>query len=321
MTMPEVAVSAFSGFGMNTKITYRVFGEKSEESISLAKMELTRLENKLSRYIQDSEVSRINQSAGEGHVNISSETYEVLSGAIRFSEITQGLFDITIGPLIDLWDYKHSIHVPEKAKIQSVLSMINFCDLLMNSQEKTASLRRAKQSIDLGGIGKGYASDRCVKIFQLYGANSAYINIGGNISTLGNKPDDSPWSVGIRHPRHDGCLIGAVKVTGKAVVTSGDYERYFIDRKSKRWHHILNPTTGYPAESGLISVTVVAASAMTADALSTAIFVAGINKGLGYLAQFPGAEAILVNDHQQVYITQGLKECFQAVEGINVSMV
>lgn len=319
--MLQSAVAEASSFGMNTNITYRVFGEKAELAVVDAKSELSRLENKLSRFIPDSEVSKINLFAGKEHVNISCDTYEVLSFAHLLSEISNGLFDITVGPLIDLWDYKHSFHEPEKIKIQSVLSKVNFHDLLLNSQDKAASLQKAGQSIDLGGIGKGYASDRFIKILQKHGVSSAFINIGGNVSTLGNKPDGSLWSVGIRHPRHDGCLIGAVKVIGKAVVTSGDYERYFIDCKGNRWHHILNPTTGYPAKSGLISVTVVADSALAADTLSTAIFVSGINKGLGYLAQFPGTEAVLIDNHQQVFITQGLKECYQAVDGIIANII
>ena len=317
----QSVVTQVSSFNMNTEIAYRVFGEKSEEAICLAEMALKRLENKLSRYIQDSEVSMINKSAGVAQISISSETYEILSCALRFSEITEGLYDITVGPLVELWDYKHSIKVPEEAKIYSVRSIVNFHDLLLNSQEKTAGLRKEGQSIDLGGIAKGYASDSSIKVLQGHGASSAFVNIGGNVSTLGNKPDGSPWSVGIRHPRHEGYLLGAVKVSGKAVVTSGDYERYFIDREGKKWHHILNPITGYPAESGLISVTVVADSAMTADALSTAIFVAGIDKGLLYLNHFVGAEAVLVDNNQQVFITKGLKESFQAVEGIKALML
>ncbi len=319
--MRQTTVIESDSFCMNTEITYKAFGEKAALAVSEAKAVLLRFENILSRFIPNSEVSMINQHAGKGYVNISSETFEVLLCASLLSEISQGIFDITVGPLIDLWYYKHFFQVPEDERIRHVLSLVNFHDLMLNSDEKSVSLRRSEQSIDLGGIGKGYVSDCLIKTLQKYGIVSAFINIGGNVSTLGNKPDGSSWSVGIRHPRHDGCLIGAVKVTGKAVVTSGDYERYFIDRAGKRRHHVLDPTTGYPAESGLISVTVVADSAMIADALSTAIFVAGMDKGLGYLAQFPGVDVVLVDNHQQVFITQGLKEIYQAVEGINVIMI
>jgi len=289
----------------------------AEQAFSKAKAELFRLENMLSRFVRDSEVSRINRFAGNACTTVSSETYEVLSGAVRMSEISGGLFDITITPLLDLWDYKHSSRVPEEAEIQKALAFVNFRDLILDSKEKTAALRKKGQSIDLGGIGKGYAGDRCIQILRDNGISSAFVNIGGNVSTLGNKPDGSPWIVGIRHPRQENSLLGAVRVTGKAVVTSGDYERYFVDPDGNRRHHILNPVTGYPADSGLISVSVVCDSAVVADALSTAVFAGGIEKGPEYLAHFPGAEAILVDRLQRVYITKGISESFMAAGGIN----
>ncbi|HOI64832.1 MAG TPA: FAD:protein FMN transferase [Mesotoga sp.] len=319
--MEQTTVIESDGSCMSTEITYKAFGENAAPAVTQAKAALLRLENILSRFIPGSEVSVINKNAGKGYVNISSETFEVLSCASRISEISGGLFDITVGPLIDLWNYKHSFQVPEDEKIRHILSLVNYRDLMLNSDEQSASLRRPEQSIDLGGIGKGYASDCLVKTLQKYGVVSAFVNIGGNVSTLGNKPDGSSWSVGIRHPRHDGYLIGAVKVTGQAVVTSGDYERYFIDGTGKRRHHIINPTTGYPVESGLISVTVVADSAMIADGLSTAIFAADMDKGLGYLTYFPGVDVVLVDNHQRVFITRGLKEIYQTIEGIDVIVI
>lgn len=321
MRQTQTTVIESESFCMSTEITYKVFGENAASAVAEAEAALLRLENILSRFIPDSEVSMINQNAGKEYVDVSSETFEVLSCASRLSEISGGLFDITVGPLIDLWNYKHSFQVPEDEKIRHVLSLVNYRDLLLNPDEQSASLRRPEQSIDLGGIGKGYISDCLVKTLQKYGIVSAFVNIGGNVSTLGNKPDGSSWSVGIRHPRHDGYLIGAVKVTGQAVVTSGDYERYFIDGTGKRRHHIINPTTGYPVESGLISVTVVADSAMIADGLSTAIFAAGMDKGLGYLTHFPGVDVVLVDNHQRVFITRGLKEIYQTVEGIDVIVI
>lgn len=316
--MWETTVIESDGSCMNTEITYRAFGENAASAVTEAKAALLRLESILSRFIPGSEVSMINQNAGKGYVNIGSETFEVLSCASRLSKISEGLFDITVGPLVDLWRYNHSFQVPEDEEIRHALSLVNYRDLMLNPDEQSASLRRPEQSIDLGGIGKGYISDCLVKTLQNYGVVSAFVNIGGNVSTLGNKPNGSYWSVGIRHPRRSACLIGAVKVTNRAVVTSGDYERYFVDGTGKRRHHIINPTTGYPVESGLISVTVVAESAMVADGLSTSIFAAGMDKGLGYLTRFPGVDAVLVDNNQRVFITQGLKETYQMVEGINV---
>lgn len=319
--MSHTSVAESANFGMNTEIIHKVFGEYAQEALIASKAELARLEQSLSRFLSGSEVSRINESAGVKPVKISNENYEVLSNAIRFSEISDGLFDITIGPLIDLWDYKHASEVPKEARIQQVLPLVNYSNLLLDPHEKTAKLRKPGQIIDLGGIGKGFASDRFIEVLKEFGITSAFTNIGGNVSTLGNKPDGSSWCVGIRHPRHEGCLLGAVWVIDKAVVTSGDYERYFIDREGERHHHILNPFTGYPTKSGLISVTIIADSAMTADALSTIVFAAGIEKGRELLAAYPGTEAVLVDNCQRVYITRGLKNCYQSTEYMDTDVI
>jgi len=305
---------------MGTEMVHQAFGRNSMKALRAVKKEAQRLEGLLSRFLPESDVSRINRSAGIKSEKISSETYEILSYAIECSFILEGLFDITVGPLVDLWDYKHALEPPANKKIEAVLPLVSYNDLELDADQKTAKLKYSGQSVDLGGIGKGCASDRFMEIFQEYGVTSAFSNIGGNVSTLGNKPDGSPWRVGIRHPRLND-LFGAVAVTGKAVVTSGDYERYFLDKEGRRFHHILNPITGYPAESGLISVTVVADSAMTADALSTAIFVAGLKRGVALLEKYPWAQAVLMDAKLRVYVRQGLRQYFQASAGINVNYI
>jgi thiamine biosynthesis lipoprotein len=185
----------------------------------------------------------------------------------------------------------------------------------------TAGLGNAGQSVDLGGIGKGYAGDRILEVFKEFDISSAYSNLGGNVVTVGAKPDGSPWQIGIQHPRQEGTIIGSVSVVNQAVVTSGDYQRYFTDSQGKRHHHILDPTTGYPAESGLISVSIVTKEPVVADSLSTILFVAGMEKGLEFLRSFPQTEAILVDSGLQVYVTQGLRYRFQAAEDIEVTIV
>jgi thiamine biosynthesis lipoprotein len=306
--------------GMGTQITHRAFGRHSVKALRAVENESQRLERLLSRFLPESDISRINRSAGVKREKVSSETCEILSCAMECSLISQGLFDITVGPLIDLWDYKHALEPPAHNSIELVLPLVNYRDLELDAVHKNAGLKSPGQSIDLGSIGKGFASDHFMEIFQEYGITSAFSNIGGNVSTLGNKPDGLPWRVGIRHPRLNG-LLGVVAVTGKAVVTSGDYERYFLDKEGRRFHHILNPVTGYPAESGLVSVTVVADSAMTADALSTAVFIAGLERGLALIEKYQHTEAVLVNAKLQVYVTRGLRKCFQASAGIKVNYI
>jgi FAD:protein FMN transferase len=164
--------------------------------------------------------------------------------------------------------------------------------------------------VDLGGIAKGYTGDEAIKIYKRNNIKSAYINLGGNVVVLGNRPDGSPWRIGIQNPRAaNGLYIGVVKVTGKAVVTSGDYERYF-ERNNVRYHHILDTKTGYPADSGLISATIITDVSMDADALSTATFVLGLEKGMKLVNSLKGVEAVFITKDKKVYVTEGLKSSF-----------
>ncbi|WP_219620964.1 FAD:protein FMN transferase [Bacillus sp. V3-13] len=320
--MDKAVVAHSMNVGMSTVMTHRAFGKHAEESLRAVRDEAVRLEELLSRFIPGSEISRINRSAGMKYERLSGETYEVLSRAIEFSRYCQGLFDVTIGPLVTLWNNgKDTFKPPEESRIRNILPLVDYSDLLLDPCEKAAGLQRLGQSIDLGGIGKGFAGDKFLEVFKKYGVSSAFTNIGGNVVALGTKPDGSPWRVGIQHPRQENSLMGLVSVADKAVVTSGDYQRYYIGSNGKRHHHILDPSTGYPAESGLVSVTIVADSSMAADALSTILFVAGMEKGLELLRRFSGAEAILVDIDLQVHVTAGLKECFQAGEGISVNIL
>lgn len=307
-------------YGMGTQMEHKANGRHANEALRAVEKEAQRLESLLSRFLPDSDISRVNRAAGIKREKISSETFCVLSSANDFSLISGGLFDITISPLVNLWDYKHAFAAPTYDKIEQVLKLVNYSDLQLDAVLGTAALKKSGQSVDLGGIGKGYASDCFMEVFKRFGVSSAFSNIGGNVSTLGSKPDGSPWRVGIRHPRQNG-LLGVVEVTARAVVTSGDYERYFIDREGRRFHHILNPLTGYPAESGLVSVTVVADSAMTADALSTALFIGGLEKGLSIREKYQQAEAVFVDTELQVYVTQGLRQYFRTTADIKPNYI
>ncbi|HYF81749.1 MAG TPA: FAD:protein FMN transferase [Clostridia bacterium] len=320
--MNSTVVAESKNFGMSTVMTHRAFGKHAEEALRAVRDEAVRLEELLSRFIPVSEISRVNMSAGIKCERLSGDTYEVLSRAVEFSRCCHGVFDVTIGPLVSLWNNsKETCKPPEDSSIRQVLPLVDYTDLLLDPYKKTAELQKPGQSIDLGGIGKGLAGDKFLEVFKKYGVSSAYTNIGGNVVALGTKPDGSPWRVGIQHPRQESSLIGLVSVADKAVVTSGDYQRYFIDSNGKRYHHILDPSTGYPAESGLVSVTIVADNSMAADALSTILFIAGMKKGLELLKSFPGTEAILIDMNLLVYVTRGLEDHFQAAEGISVNIL
>jgi len=307
---------------MGTVMTHKAFGSHAEECLTAVCEEVDALEKTLSRFLPESDISRINGSAGIQCENVSEDTYQVLSQAIEFSNKCQGCFDVTIGPLVTLWSRnKDTSTPPDESSIRQVLPLVNARDLVLDPWQSAARLRRAGQSVDLGGIGKGFTGDRILEVYQKQGIASAYSNLGGNVVTLGTKPDGSPWHIGIQHPRQENSLIGAVSVVNQSVVTSGDYQRYYTDSQGKRHHHILDPRTGYPSESGLISVSVVAEKSVAADALSTILFVAGMEKGLECLSSFPHTDAILVDSDMQVYVTAGLQHRFQADKGIAVTIL
>jgi len=307
---------------MGTVMTHRVFGEYAEECLAAVCEEVRHLEGLLSRFLSESEISRINRSAGIESEPVSFSTYQVLAKAVEFSRNCPGRFDVTIAPLVALWHIaRETLAQPPESAIQQALPLVDYRALVLDPGQMTAGLRHAGQSIDLGGIGKGYAGDRILEVFKQYGVLSAYSNLGGNVVTFGAKPDGTPWRVGIQHPRRQDSLIGSVSVAGHTVVTSGDYQRCYTDRQGKNRHHILNPATGYPAESGLVSVSIVSQNSLAADALSTTLFVAGMEKGLESLKKFPHTEAIFVDAGLRVYITPGLRYRFRADRGVGVTVL
>ena len=309
-------------YAMGTVMTHQAFGPYAGDSLEAVVREIDRIEGLFSRFIADSDVSRVNRSAGIKSEKVNFDTCQVLLKAVEFSRNFPGTFDITIAPLVALWNTcKETLATPDESSIRQGLPLVNYGDLILDSWEMTAGLKNAGQSIDLGGIGKGYAADKIVELYQDFGITSAFSNLGGNVVTLGAKPDGSAWQIGIQHPRQENRLIGSVAVINQSVVTSGDYQRYFTDRQGKRRHHILNPATGYPADSGLVSVSIVAEKSLDADALSTLLFVAGKEKGLEILRSIPHTEAILVDSNLRVYGTRGLRYRFQADKGIEVEWV
>jgi thiamine biosynthesis lipoprotein len=300
-------------FGMGTLMAHQMHGVQAHACLAAARTELTRLEGQLSRFIPSSDVSRINRSVGRGGEPVSADTLAVLERARQAAARCGGCFDPTIGPLVDLWNIRgEDFAPPDEPAIQAALALVDYRDLGVNDSAGTAGLHRAGQSLDLGGIGKGCAGDALMRLFGEYGVDSALSNLGGNVIARGCKPDGSLWQVGIRHPRREGALIGALGVMDCAVVTSGDDQRYRVDSCGNRCHHILDPRTGYPARSGLLSVTVAAASALDADVYSTALFVAGLERGLELLRGQPGMEAVFVDEDLRVFATAGLAGDFQS---------
>jgi len=307
---------------MGTVMTHRAFGLHAEDSLAAVCREVAWIEGRLSRFLPDSDISRVNRSAGRKSQKVCRETCDVVSAAAGFSRSFPGCFDLTIAPLVTLWSAaRKSSAQPDEAASKRLLPLVDYRDLNLDPWEMTAGLAHGGQSVDLGGIGKGFAGGRILEVFRRFGVSSAYSNLGGNVVTVGAKPDGSPWRIGIQHPRRENDLVGSVSVINRTVVTSGDYQRYFTDSLGTRHHHILDPSTGYPADSGLVSVSIVAENPVAADALSTILFVAGIEQGLQFLQGFPQTEAVLVDTGLHVYVTQGLGTRFQAAPGIDATIL
>ncbi len=280
--------------------------EKAEAAIDRAFKELKRLEGLLNFYSEESEIAKINRNAGMRPVKVSPETYEVVDRARTISEKTGGAFDITIGSISVLYDFVRKKR-PSLQKIQGLLPLVGYKKLVLNPEERTVYLKEKGMKIDPGGIAKGYAADRAVEILKKAGIKAALVAIAGDIRCYGTKPDGGDWIVGIQNPRAEKGedVFATIRLKDMAISTSGDYQRFFIEN-GKRYHHILDPSTGLPAE-GLISVTVVGPLATYTDSLATAVFVKGLSEGQR-LAERMGYYIVAVDRAGNIHISDGIKK-------------
>jgi len=267
--------------------------------------EMERLETIFSRSISDSEISQINHLAGVAPAPVSSEVVYVIDRAIYYSLISGGAFDPTIAPLVDLWGFHgQAYRLPDPEEIRDALEHIDYTKVSIDPGNAEIYLPEKNMALELGGIAKGYIVDRALEILRDKGVESAFINAGGDIGLIGARPDGSSWRIGIRHPADENRVIAVIPAAGGAVVTSGNYERTFqVDGVS--YHHLLDPASGYPAGE-LSSVTIRAASALEADALSTAVFIMGPEKGLQLVEELPGVEGVFITVDLEVLISSGL---------------
>ncbi|ADL50473.1 FAD:protein FMN transferase [Clostridium cellulovorans] len=304
---------------MGTIITQKIYGENSQKAALKVEEEIKKLESLMSFFLETSEISKINRNAGLNAVEVSADVLYVLNRAKYFSEVSSGAFDITIGPVAKLWGiFTDKAKIPSQEEITSSLKFTGHRDITIDNSLGSVKLEKVGESIDLGAIAKGYAADKAIEIYKQYNIDSAFVNLGGNVMVLGTKPDGSPWKIGIQNPllRRDLCL-GAVHAVNKTIVTSGDYVRY-LQKNNKKYHHILDPRTGYPSDSGLISTTIVSEKSIGADAISTAIFVLGLEDGVKLVNSLKDMEAIFITEDKEIHVTEGLKKdfhFFDEVEG------
>ena len=291
---------------MDTVMLLTVYGDNAAAAAKACEAEVYRIDNLLSTGIESSEISVLNSGGGG---DISSETAGLLSASLDLYEMTGGMFDITVYPIVSAWGfYSGDYTVLSEEDLLPLLTLVGSDKLLFDGN--TVMYADKGMAIDLGGVGKGYASDRLRTIFKENGITSALASLGGNVVAYGAKPDGSSWNIAVQDPDDLSGYIGILNVTDKMVVTSGAYQRYF-ESDGQIYHHIIDPETGIPADSGLKSVTIVSDSGVEADGLSTALYVMGTDASIDFWrASDQLFDAVLVTSDDTVYITSGLQDVF-----------
>ncbi len=299
---------------MGTVHTVTIFDAEGPEAASDARAYLLDLHGAWSCFKEDSLVSRINQAAGRQPVAVDEDTFEVLRQAKRYGRITEGAFDVTVGPLADLWRRAmEERQLPGDEAVWQALALVNFANVTLDEEAHTVLLEKAGQRIDLGGIAKGYAVDELRKRLRRHGVRRALLDLGGTVAALG-----CGLPVGIRDPfRLHGAPMGTLMLEDRIAVTSGVYERFaYMD--GYRYHHVVDPRTGYPSKSGLVSVTLVGENGGALDAFATAALILGMEKSAPMLAE-QGMDAVFVTEQGQVFVTRGLKRQFHLYNTTNTA--
>ncbi|QAA30927.1 FAD:protein FMN transferase [Clostridium manihotivorum] len=298
-----------NSFGLGTLIHLRAYGGKNEIAIDEAIKLINEIDNKMSAFKESSDICRINFKAGLEAEIVSKETFYVLEKAKEYSKLTEGTFDPTIRPLVELWNLGGKQgHIPSKEDIEEKLKLINYKDIILDKEKLSVKLKNNNQKLDLGGIAKGYAADRVRDVLKKYKVKSALIDLGGNIYVLGNKESGEKWNIGIQNPfKERGQYVGVLSLSNKSIVTSGNYEKYFIS-EGKRYHHILDAKTGFPSESEIVSATIISDDSIDGDGLSTGIYILGVEKSLEILEAVDGIDGVLITRDKKVYVTSGIKK-------------
>ncbi len=279
-------------YAMNTQITVTAKSRNAQKAVEAAISEVKRLDSLMSAALSSSDIGKINSAQANTEVKVSEEVYRLIELSLDISQKTDGAFDISVNPLSELWNITSpEPKVPGEQDIQKAKSLVNYKDIELNPKGKTVLLKKDGMSISLGAIAKGYAADRASEVLKKHGVKEALIDLGGNVYVLGEEK-----RIGIQTPfEKRGEYFTVCTVSDKSVVTSGAYERYF-EENGKVYHHILDPHTGYPAESGLKSATVICPDSALADALSTAVFVSGEENAHRIISAFDEAEAVILTD-------------------------
>ena len=294
-------------FAMDTAMDFTVYGDAA--LLDEAETLIGSLEEQVSVTDEHSDIYAIDHT---GSGSLSGNAAELMAQALELCRRTGGALDISVYPIVRAWGFTTgSYQVPDEETIQSLLPLVDYTQIQYDAATGVVTLPEGME-IDLGSVAKGYAGQLAAQMLREHGVQSALLNLGGNVQTVGTKPDGSPWQIGIKDPQGEDAMM-VLSVEDQAVVTSGGYERYFEQDGQTYWH-IMDPSTGHPADSGLISVTIVGDEGVVCDGLSTALFVMGLEKAADLWAQSGDFEAVFVTASGEVYITEGLRDRFALTE-------
>ncbi len=296
-------------FAMDTYMVVTAYGERAEDAVTAAVNEIQRLDALLSTGSEDSEISLLNESGGG---TVSDDTESLIEKALEVYSSTDGAFDLSVYPVMKLWGFADdSFAVPDQEELAETLNLVDASQITLDTGAHTVSFGTEGMEIDLGGIAKGYTSARVAEIFKAYGIESGLLNLGGNVQAVGTKQDGSSWKVAVQSPEEDGYL-GILQIEDRAVITSGGYERYF-EEDGELYHHIIDPDTGYPAENGIVSSTIVSSDGTLADALSTSLYIMGLEDAIEFWQESgEDFDFILEEEDGMLYVTEGISDSFSS---------
>ena len=304
---PEEYSVSFSA--MDTYMTLTAYGDNAQSILTSAREKVTALEHLWSVTDMGSDIYSVNHAEGQA-VTVDDETAALLKFALCMAEKTDGALDPTVYPILTAWGFTTGENrIPAKDEITELLSLVGYKNVLQSGNTVRLPIGGM---LDLGAVGKGYCGDIIADMLRENGITSALLNLGGNVQAVGSKPDGSDFRIGLQDPSGGG-IIGILEISDLAVVTSGAYERYFIGEDEKKYGHIMDPLTGYPAQNGLLSVTVIAKEGKLCDALSTAFFVMGTERAIEYWRQNQDFDMILITEDDDVYLTPGVSDRFTTV--------
>ena len=290
-------------FAMDTIMSLTAY-TSANDVLNLCEEKIIELENLFSTTNDNSEISILNQ---KGENTLSQDTFNLIEESLKICNLTNGALDISVYPIVKSWGFTtETPNVPSLEEINYLLQYVNYKNITLSKNNNTIKLNN-NMAIDLGSTAKGYTSNTLINILKEHNVKSALLNLGGNVHALGSKPDGTPWKIAIKNPLTNS-NAAVISIVNKAVITSGAYERYFIDDNGVKYGHIIDPNTGMPINNELLSVSIIGKDAVLCDALSTSLFVMGLEKSIEYWKKNNDFDAVFITKDGHIYITEGIED-------------